>query len=34
MNLRDYLIDQAGKDWAQLLCDWPHRCLCPSRCGW
>ena len=22
MNLRDYLIDQAGKDWAQLLCDW------------
>jgi hypothetical protein len=22
MNLRDYLIDQAGKDWAQLLADW------------
>jgi hypothetical protein len=22
MNLRDYLIDQAGKDWAQLLSAW------------
>jgi hypothetical protein len=22
MNLRDYLIDQAGKDWARLLSDW------------
>jgi hypothetical protein len=22
MNIKDYLIDQSGKDWQELLCGW------------